>query len=376
MSVTESNIPCAPQASLSDVTNKYLILRGVENKKHVPRYLVAAQRAWKDVFQKTIYTTASKWEAIKAGDPYDYIDVPKNIIRFFSVNTIDDCGNIVSLYYDTQMNVIPEPTESSCKNGCGCGCSGGVCEDVNTMNLTTKLLFTISGVQYFEKKWTKYCKNGDVIEYTETPVKSYNDRRGSSGDFNVDYNSDYDIGSPGAFENMNVVYITSQNIICKLKVRPCGCPEDTEENEKILKESCGCFLTCCGRKRRCFPIFNDVNDPGYGSVKFSDCGTKIYFRPNPNRCAYKDNKLPTHLLLSYQVDGSNPSAEVMVPDYAETCIFSGIDYFTKRYNNSYSQFDKKQAEYDWENEKIEVIKYLNPISISFLKNIMDVPIRW
>lgn len=357
---------------MGQLLDKYLILRGVMNKKYYPAYALAAMEAWKDIFQNTIYVQASSWQEIKREGDRLYIDVPRGIVRFFAVNTLDDCGLLVPLYYNSQINVIDRPTSScSCES---CGCDSGLCEDANSMTLTTKVLFVINGVEYIEKKWTKYCKNGDVIEYTETPVKKYNDRIGTSGDFNIDYNDDYDIGSSG-FQNFDIVYVNSQKVLCKLKTKECGCPEDTEENKKCFYDACGSYLNHCCDKKKCYPIFCDINSNKYGEVKFGECGTKIYFRPQKNWW-HKQTKPPTHLQVSYQVSGESYNSEVVIPEGATRCLYAGIDYFTKVYNNKYLQQDKKIAEYKYEDEKIKLIGFMNPISFDFLKNVSDAVIRW
>lgn len=368
---------CNSDRTLSEVVDMYLILRGVQSKKYYPAYITAAFRAWKEIYQGVMWVQCSTWMSLKKGEPYDYIDVPRGIARFLSVNTVDKCGNVVGLYYNPQLNIIPEPKESTCGVGCkDCGCDSGLCGDVTSTIKTEKVLFVVNGVKYKESKWTKYCANGDIIEYTETPVKKYNDRIGSGGDFNNDYNNDYFTGTPGAFENMHVVYETSQRIICKLQVKPCGCPEDTEENADLLSKNCGCYLNPCRKRKRCYQVFAPVNGNGFGEVKMSECGTKIYYKYPPKNHCHKEFKIPTHLQVSYQVSGEAENSEITVPDGAQACLFAGIDYYTKVYNNRYNMTEKELSRIQWEREKSNYILYNNPITMSFLKAVQDTPIRW
>lgn len=362
-----------PSSTISEVTDKYLIMRGVRSPKYYTKYLFISQKVWTEIFQKTMWVTQSTWRELKKGDPYDYIDVPRGTSRIFSVNTLDDCGNQVAIYQNDQLNVIPEPTTSTC--GCeACNC-GGLCDDLDAMTVTTKLLFTISGVDYYQKTWAKFCPNGDVIEYTETPTKKYNDFIGDGGDFNDDYNNDYNIGS-GGFSNFEIVTVTSQRQICKLKVRPCGCPENTPENLCELS-ACGGYLnSLCRTKKRCEPYQQNINYKEYGEVKLGECGTKIYYKANTHYLQRVRKEKPTHLLVSFQTDGKNPDAETIVPDYAELCMFKGIDYFSKMFNGAYSPLEKREAKYEFINEQNELIKFLNPIKISFLASLQDAKIRW
>ncbi len=136
--------------TLMDCVDQYLALRQIGNKKYVASYGVAARYAWRQLFQNTIFSTQSQWQPLRAGEPHDYIDVPKGMLRLFSVAEKDDCGNIVPLFYNNQLNVISKPTVNTC--GCSaCDCaSTGFCEDVNNLTKTTKLLFSISGTDYYE----------------------------------------------------------------------------------------------------------------------------------------------------------------------------------------------------------------------------------
>jgi len=371
--MAESVTSCAPQFTLSEGVDTYLIQRGVQNKKYYPAYLTSAFRAWKDIFQKVLYVQGAKWMELKHDGHQFYIDAPFNIARFLAVNTVDDCGELVPLYYNSQLNTIPEPNKSDC--GCSaCGCNGGVCDDVSSTIMTEKVLFSISGVDYKEKKWIKYCKNGDIIEYTETPVKKYKNIPGSPGDFSPsDYNDDYLIGTNG-MDDMTIVYLQSQKIICKLKTKPCGCPEDTQENVELLNKNCGCYL--CYHKKKCYPVSQNVNNNHFGEVKMSECGTKIYYYPPHKNHCHPKFKMPTHLQVSYQVSGATVNEEIIVPDVAQVCLWYGIDYYSKVFNNKYSLNEKEFARIQWEREKQELILVNNPIRFSDIFKAQDTVIRW
>lgn len=363
-----------PASLLSEVTDEYMAIRGTQSKKYYPKYLIIAGKVWSEIFTKTMWVTNSVWKELKAGDPYDYIDVPRGTSRIFSVNTVDQCGNQVAIYQNDQLNIIPQPTTSTCSCE-ACGCADGLCDDLEAVTLTTKLMFTISGVDYYEKTWAKYCPNGDVIEYKETPTKKYNDFIGDGGDFNDDYSNDYDIGS-GGFSNFSIETVKSQKQICKLKTRPCGCPENTPENISALA-NCGCnFNPLCKTKKRCEPYQQNINYREYGEVKLGECGTKIYYKANTHYLSKMGLKKPTHLLVSYQTDGKQCDSEILVPSYANLCMYKGIDYFSIMFNRSYSASDRREAKYEFINEQNELIKFLNPLKLSYLGSLQDAKIRW
>ena len=369
----------AKQVTLSDITSEYLALRQIDKRKYYPSYLIAAKHAFKKLFESTIYATTSVWKTVKAGDPYPYIDVPQDAQRIFSIGIEDHCGDIKPIYYDNRLNVIPKPKEKKC--GCdSCNC-GGLCETVNSTILTTKEIFTINGQIYYEKIYVKYCPNGDIVEYRETPTRKYNDFKGDGGDYNADYGGDYSTGNP-AFSNFDIVINTTQRTICKLDTMPCGCPVDTPENETVLLEHCGCFLPLFGhhRRRHCDNFLRDDNTAEYGSVKLSQCQTKIFFRPGRHDHHHGHKKIPDFLLVVYQTGGEpkNISEQVTLPDVAayKDAMWTSIDWQTKRFNNKYSAADKLTAKYEKNAAENDLVGYLNPLSLQDLGDIQDNKILW
>ena len=359
--------------TLAECVDEYLAQRFISKKKYYSSFLICAKNYWKKLFRNTIYAVNSEWKTLKKGTPYNFIEKPKDAVRVFSISTVDShCNKIVDLFYDTRFNVIPKPTTSQKKCGCGsCDC-GGLCDDIGSLTYTTKLLFSISGVDYYEKIWVKVCPNGDVIEYRIVPTKKYNDFTGDSGDYMNDYMNDYDIGSP-AFSNYTIVYPEFQKVICKLDVKPCGCPENTTENIELLNEFCGCFLpvNACCKKRHCDDFLEAINSNHLGSIKISECGNKFYYIPSK-----KQKTLPEFLLINYQTSGENCSEVVQVPEYALDAMWLGTDYFSKRFNNSYSLSEKDAAKYAACAGENDLIVFLNPLSLRWLSTLQDSEIKW
>jgi hypothetical protein len=381
VSTTPSLSPCY---TLSEAVDEYLATRGVDKKKYYARYLIIAKRVWQRLFWNTLWITKSVWQPLKKGDPYNYIDVPRDKARILSISQQDPCGKVRPLYYNSQINVVPKPKIKKC--GCGaCDC-GGLCEDVNSFTVTTKLLFTINGVNYYEKTWLKYCTNGDILEYREVPTKKYLDYKGDGASFNNDFNNDFDIG--GGFGNYEITTEKFQQKICHLTTQPCGCPEETQENEQILMDFCGCFFGCFTRRHRDFcNHFLENPDPNcLGEVKLSECGTKIFYIPNRHRfrpeCTTGTNirpaipTLPDFLQVNYQTNGQNFDEQVLVPDFSVKAVMTGIDSDSKMFNNKYSLAEKKDAEYRHNDEVNKLILFLNPLSLDVLSHIQDAPTKW
>src|SRR5674476_298964 len=134
--------------TLSECVDEYLAQRQINKKKYFSSYLISSKWAWKHLFKNTIYAVNSQWFTLKKGTPYNYIDKPKNMVRLFSASITNHCNEIVPIFYDNSINVIPKPTSSQKKCGCdSCDC-GGICEDVGSLTFTTKVLFTINGIDY------------------------------------------------------------------------------------------------------------------------------------------------------------------------------------------------------------------------------------
>lgn len=356
--------------TITELTEEYLVERQINKKKYFAGYLIYAKNAWKRIFTRTIFSVQSEWMTLKKGTPYNYIDVPRGMSRLFSIAEEDHCGNAVEIFYNPRLNSVPKPDTKKC--GCDqCDC-GGTCEDANAFTYTTKILFTQNNIDYIEKTWLKTCPNGDVIEYREVPTKKYNSFAGDGGDYMIDYNNDYNIPAP--FSDYTIVTEKFQKIICKLKVYPCGCPVDSPDNTELLLTVCGAhfcgFHRCSGGRYQ--DKLGNINDEYRGEVKISSCGTKIFYKPsNHHHHGSPVKKLPEFLLVNFQTSGENCDSQVMVPAYAVEAMKYGIDYFYKRFNNSFSRIDKDHAKYAFVNEENDIISFLNPISLEWLGSVQD-----
>lgn len=365
--------------TLAEIVDEYMIQRFIDKEKNFVSYMVIAKRAWQKIFWNTIWSTTSSWETLQAGTPYNYVNIPRGTTRFFSAAIQDHHGLIQPLFYNNQLNIIPQPTSPKC--GCTqCQCDG-VCDDISSSTVTTKLLFTINGINYYEKDWIKTCPNGDVILWKEIPTKKYNDFIGQSGDYNTDYNVDFANGNPG-LDNFSIVTQTFQEKICQLEVRPCGCPVASPQNIQTLTTFCSGFFPFGFHFHHLLPSNSplaDINSNGYGEVKMSECGTKLYFKPTPkwiHHCSTIPEKLPTYILINRQTNGIDCTDEVMVPEYALDYMWAIMDYRAKRFNSKYSINEKQLAKYEMNDAENKLIGFLNPLNLQEIANTQDAEIRW
>lgn len=360
--------------TISEVTDRFLMRIGVtDKKKHFARYLVLAQECWEDLFQNTLWIIKSVWMPTKAGTPYNYVDVPQDCLRLLSVSVTDKCNTIQDLYYNNRINVVPKPTSKKC--GCTCDC-GGLCEDVGGTVCTTRFMFTINNVDYYEKCWLKYCPDGSIIQYCETPAIKYNTPTGTGGDYNNDFNDDF-LHSHQGFGDFTIETIITQNIICKLETKPCGCPVESPENEQCFLDCCGAFINwgCRSKRNRCKPDVGNVNNNYYGEVKLSQCGTRIEYRHSPHWKRVADKQTPDWLLVNYQTSGESVGSETLIPKYARNAMYAYLDCGRKEFNSAFTKTEKDDAYYKKISEKNNIVAYLNPIDLIELSKIQDIPIK-
>lgn len=362
---------------LSEFLDEFLATRFIDRKKYYDAYLIIAKRAWQKLFRNTLYEVQTVWLTLQAGQPYNYIKVPKNAQRIFTVNHVDREGKIQPLFYNNQINIISKPTSPTC--GCqNCKCDG-LCDDVGQLQVTTQLLFSYNGIDYFKKCWIKICPNGDTLRFCETPVKSYNDTVGTPGDYNVDYNNDYLIGNP-SLDNFTIVTQTTQEKICALEVKPCGCVVNTPQNVELINNFCGCYFPFgywAARNEKPKTFLDDINsDCVYGDVKISEDNTKIYYIPKKNHANGIAPFVPQYLLLSFQTNGLDCNSEVVVPDYAFDYLCTDVDYRAKRFNSRYSLGEKQMAKYARNEEENDLILFLNNLNLQKIADIQDAPIYY
>lgn len=361
---------------LDEVVDKLFIDKLISKKKYFSAYLNIAKDSWNEICRNTIWNVQSKWMTLKKGTPYNYIDVPDNASIIYGVGVEDKCKLIQPLFYNNQLNILSKPAEKKCgcKEDCECG---GVCESANSFSYSTKLLFTINGVDYYEKIWLETCSNGDVIEFKQTPTKKYNNITGDGGDYNEDYNDDYDI-EPAPFSDYTIVTVESQRKICKLETLECGCPAETEENAELLTDTCGCQLNfgCSLKRKHCRQYFQNIDNNYYGEVKISQCGSKIYYKPSPHWRKVSDVEFPEFLLVNFGMNAVSDARDTLIPDYAVNLLKTDINWRANRFNTAIPLATRQDFFYQKEMEADKVIAFLNPVSLIELGKIQDQKIAW
>ncbi len=347
--------------TLAEALDLMLIQSGVDKKKFFLPQLAIAGLVWPEITTHTLNLVKSVWLPILEDEDGKFVEVPEDAATIHSLNDEDDCGNPVPLYFNRLFHVEQKPTKKKC------GCED-VCDEVEQSTMTTKLMFTANGQDYFEKKWITVKPDGDVVEYREVPVKRYNDRKGDSGDYAEDFSSDYDIGT--AFGNYTIVTEKFTEKKCTLAIRKCGCVQNSADNNKLLTENCGVYLnaglSCC--KKRCETFLGDPSFHPVGQAAMSECETKIYLRKmRPGR---------EFLLLVYQTNGKSCFSNNVVPENALMALWTGIQYRKTLFNSKFTYNEKEAARIAYEREKNNLTTFNNRVKLSFLANVSSQNKKW
>jgi hypothetical protein len=194
------------------------------------------------------------------------------------------------------------------------------------MSLVTKVI-VIDGEPHIERIWKKRCENGDIIEIRELPVKNFN----ANGTYSI-------------------VIDKQEKLLCKLETSSCGCVLPTKENKVKILTYCGACIIGCTTGSKC-----DTDIPktptNSGTIKIE--GNRIFINSDSN-----------WVILSYQTNGECPGEEILIPEYAVMAMMAGIDFRTKAFRPSGSRISPQEkilAKNEYEDQKIQLFKFLNPI---------------
>lgn len=305
---------------LDEATELYCLHQFNDSKKHFIKLLPMAKLVWEDIFLNTLWNSEGKRLPLNAGSPYPFIDKPECYSRILGVYTTDDCNQMVPLPINNRINVMPKMARKSCGCKADCDC-GDLCASVSGMSVQT-VDVVIDGVTYTERDWIQACANGDVIKWREIPTKKY---------------------TGGV---ATIVTEKHQEVVCQVDVHPCGCVKDTDLNQQLIQQHCGCSLVSCHSK-----IFNQQDMHGLEQYKYSPCGTQIYII---------GARATEYMVVGQRVSAS---ADSLIPHYCLDAVLLGIASRATMLNPTKNRLDKAEAKQNYKDAKREVIEFLNPISL-------------
>lgn len=340
--------------SLTDVVQRFCIRKWNDRLKYFDRFYSIAGDVYRDLYRNILPTIISKYVEVidDPNEPYPYVEKPSDMQRFFGIWVSDKHNNLVQTFYNNDINIYPKPPV---KKVCGC-ITTGLCDCIdNFQTIVTPI--DIDGTTYYKRQWLKCCPNGDVLEYTEIPVKEFN---GDGGDYNDDYGNDYDIINDGT----NVTILKFTKNLGRLEVMPCGCPKESPYNKEIVYGRCGCYLPL---KPNCCRVWYRDWLHCDGEIKFSDCGNKIYLRN------VKTDK--GFVIISYQQNPFDCGEEIFVYDYVQDAIFAGIEEESMIYFPKATLGEKQFAINNRRKQKARLFEYLNPLNLTRTFNQVTSEIR-
>lgn len=329
-----------PKYPLAEVVEDYLIRKFNQRRKYFGNYFKIAQDVYKDLYRTILPTIISKYVQVFTDDKYPYVLVPDFMERFFSISITNRKNELLEVYYNNDLNVFSKPPTVK---HCGCTTTD-LCDCMDNLQvvITPKV---IDGTTYYEKVWVVCCDNGDVMQYSEVPVKKYGEAGGSYAD---DYSDDYDIINDGD----NVVVLQFYKNLGRLDTKDCGCPLDTDNNKVIIYNKCGCFLSL--KPQCCKEWYHQKHVSCTGEMKFSECGTRIYL---------KDVKTDDgFVVIAYQADPVLCGEEILVDDFAKEAIWYGIEEQSIVFYPRSSEGEKEGAKQRRLAAKNRLFEYMNPIN--------------
>jgi len=203
--------------------------------------------------------------------------------------------------------------------------------------------------------------------------------------------------------NDAVIYIESQKTICNVEVDDKGCIKATKPNMQVLSDFLGIndvFGNGIGPfgwgayspYSELIPaVFNywgyynrNAQDPqivhifhnGIRSVPFvNQAGNQLTNSVADQNIARTEAAFTGTILVTYQINGEEPGAEILIPEYANDALVMGILYRQAKLNPK--DRDRDQTAYNaYRREKVNLFKYLNPINLDQIAKLPTLPRTW
>ncbi len=391
----------SPKTTLGEVVNDYLLRSNNLNRKYYAKYFKIAQDIYRQLYATTMPTTISKYVQVfpaEGSDKYPFIKRPRGMARFFGLSVTNKNNELLQVFQNDNLNVFTKPP---IQKSCGCS-STDLCDCIDNLQVVITEKFTHEGTTYYEKTWVKCCENGDVLQYSETPVLngtcstwflagsilgpatfSYTKcdgelvRSQSIDDTGLEIcisdNAPIIITSgSGSKDRLSscqssgqVVVLTTYKNLGRLETKDCGCPVESEANEDLIFNKCGCFLSA---KPKCCRVWYDKSRIDCtGEMKWSECGSKLYLKD------VKDDN--GFAVIHYQVDPVECLDEIIVDTMAKWPIWYGMDYESNVFNPRSNANILREMERRYQKAINEYFEYLNPINPDRFFNIPTAEIK-
>lgn len=338
---------------LSKIVKELALKQGNMKETAVFQQLVYARWAWKDIFRKYIWSIKNQ---VCQLDHNHTFRKPEDCERIVNISVVDRYGKIQPLDCDPGLNTV---AISCIKAKCSCpNCHGDntLCAAAeNAITYTTETV-VIQGVDYTLQTWVRYS-GGGIQQEQKIPV------------WNAATNS--------------VVYNTEYTTLCNIEVTDKGCIKATPANMELLRTYCG-----ADHNPGLFPFWYQQNNLipvpynyyGYWNVNAADPNIIHVFRhdrqPMGHHVPPTERDAICKVIVSYQTSGETSGDEIMVPQYAQLAIDTGIMWQQKLYNPRESVNNKQFYKNEYNAAKLDLNKFLNPIRLELVAKLQTQMRRW
>lgn len=345
-------LPNSTILSLSQAVDIYCALKEIDRPKNYKSTLILAAEVFKEIFRNTLFNSKSSYVTLKNDGNFNYVDIPADCERFFGLSVSDAYNQLKPLSYNQNLNVLVKPVAKAC--GCkSCDC-GSLCSATGSLLPVTEIV-VINGISYTNTTWIKTSPNGDIMEYRTINTPRYELFNHSSYDVSS-YDSSYEISQS---VQMDVIVYTLVKKVCSLGLLPCGCPVQSEDNNTLFFDACGCYINPYNSLQQPCKTYWGANNYYAGSCKMDSTGTKVIVE------YVADFASNQQLMISYQTNGMNADGETMMPDYAKMCLYAGIEYYKAFFKNLHPKIIDSMY-YKYIDEQNKIIVYKNPVAIEDL----------
>jgi hypothetical protein len=324
---------------LSKIVDHFCVHSFNNDRKYFPNLLRIAEFTWKQIYWNDLRVPRNKLLLVDKSN--NTVQIPADSLRIVGISVLDNCNHWQPLYVDEFYNTMETPKASTC--GCNkCNCDSELCMVMSNIEHTEEQ-YVMNGQTFTRIINTKVCPNGELIkEITE-------------------------------------VFLTENNVVADLfqlrtriervdvlEIKPCGCVDNTPANWKKCSEACGHPFLQNKHHKCCQPTTIPLGKPlrgryvideDLGVIHILDCDT--------------DKVLVTHIS-----NGEECGEELMIPEYAEETVLTGLYWRSIRFRNNVSGGEKMGAKIEHISAVQDLIEFLNPIVPHEFLDLQNREFKW
>ncbi len=333
-----------PVITLSDLVSNFSVEQGNMQQKHFIKNLTHAKWVYKELLHRSIWAIRQTVLTVEDGK----IRLPNDVSRLVNLSVVDHAGNQQPIGFNPNMNTV-EILCSAKPCSCKCGGTDTMCSSFDNLTMTTEPV-VIKGTTYTQTTWIKNMGNGDIVEYKKVPVFS----------------------ATAAADTGSVVFDMQQRLICTMELTSTGCIAATDKNKQLFFNNCGCYTTLPYRDvwTDCFEN-NEV--PGvnsqYGNWNWNAAARDIIHLKDVSA---------KKIIVGFQSSGEADGQEIVIPENTPMidAMQIGMMWRQAMYNPNTPYRDKEGAKRMYRDAKMELNKFLRPISMVALSRLQTYIPKW